>query len=60
METFFFGFQDEELKNSNDTLFICIVGNPIDWINSLYRNPHHIPRHNKKLYLQWNKNPVIL
>jgi hypothetical protein len=36
----FFGFSD--LKNSDDTLFICIVRHPIDWINSLYRTPHHI------------------
>jgi len=29
-------------KNSDDTLFICIVRNPVDWINSFYRNPHHM------------------
>lgn len=31
----FFGFN--ELKNSDDTLFICIVRNLPDWINSFYR-----------------------
>ena len=36
----FFGFND--LLNSDDTLFICIVRNPIDWINSLYKNKHHL------------------
>lgn len=39
----FFGFQDEKLKNSDDTLFICIVRNPVDWVNSFYREKHHLP-----------------
>ena len=37
----FFGFHD--LKNSDDTLFIGIIRNPYDWINSLYRDKHHLP-----------------
>lgn len=41
----FFGFND--LKNSNDTLFIGIIRNPYDWLNSLYRDQHHLP-HNFK------------
>ena len=39
----FFGFQDDKLKNSDDTLFICIVRNLPDWINSFYREKHHLP-----------------
>jgi hypothetical protein len=39
----FFGFQDDKLKDSDDTLFICIVRNPFEWINSFYRTPHHLP-----------------
>ena len=38
----FFGFQDDRLKNSDDTLFICIVRNLSDWINSFYREMHHL------------------
>jgi hypothetical protein len=38
----FFGFHDEMLKKSNKTLFICIIRGPNKWINSLYRNPHHL------------------
>lgn len=38
----FFGFQDEKLLNSDDILFICIVRNLPDWINSLYREKHHL------------------
>lgn len=41
----FFGFNN--FNNSDDTLFICIVRNPIDWINSLYRTPWHISENNK-------------
>ena len=50
----FFGFHD--LSNSDNTLFVCIIRNPIDWINSLYRTPHHIPHHlleNKDSFLNY-------
>lgn len=33
--------------NNNDTsdiLFICIVRNVKDWLNSLYKTPHHLPQ----------------
>ena len=39
----FFGFQDDLLENSDNTLFICIVRNLPDWINSFYREKHHLP-----------------
>ena len=38
----FFGFIDT--SNSDDTLFIGIVRNLTDWVNSLYRERHHLPR----------------
>ena len=37
----FFGFND--LSNSDDTLFIGIVRNIYDWVNSLYRDKYHLP-----------------
>jgi hypothetical protein len=37
----FFGFND--LTNTDDVLFIGIVRNLTDWINSLYREKHHLP-----------------
>ena len=46
----FFGFQDDTLKNSDDTLFLCIVRNPVDWMNSFFRNPHHLPLNYKPIY----------
>jgi hypothetical protein len=45
----FFGNYD--FKNNdeeNNTLFICIVRDPVEWINSLYTNKHHIPLENSK------------
>ena len=39
----FFGFDD--LTNSDEVLFIGIVRNLNDWINSLYRERHHVPLH---------------
>jgi hypothetical protein len=37
----FFGHDD--LSHSDDTLFIGIIRNIEDWINSLYREKHHLP-----------------
>jgi hypothetical protein len=42
----FFGFDD--LTNKDNILFIGIVRNLYDWINSLYREKHHLPTHLKK------------
>lgn len=39
----FFGYSD--LSNTEDVLFIGIVRNVEDWVNSLYRNKYHLPRH---------------
>jgi hypothetical protein len=39
----FFGFHD--LKNSDDVLFLGIIRNLHDWINSLCRDPHHLSSH---------------
>jgi hypothetical protein len=38
----FFGFND--LSNSDNTLFIGLIRNPYDWLNSLYREQHHLPK----------------
>lgn len=37
----FFGFNN--LDNTDDVLFIGIIRNIVDWINSLYREKHHLP-----------------
>ncbi len=37
----FFGFQD--LRDADDVLFIGIVRNVHDWINSMFREKHHLP-----------------
>lgn len=36
----FFGFN--EYDNSDDTLFISIIRDPVDWLNSFFRNPHQL------------------
>ena len=43
----FFGIYDDLIKDSDDTLFICIVRNLPDWINSFYRSPYHLPKNLK-------------
>ena len=61
----FFGFND--LSNSNDTLFIGIIRHPYDWINSLYRERHHLPKHfenietflNDEIYSLDNNNEIM-
>lgn len=48
----FFGFQD--LKNSDNTLFICIVRHYHSWINSFYKKQWHLSpeqRRSKKNFL---------
>jgi hypothetical protein len=39
----FFGFHDEQLKHSDDVLFICIIRDITDWMNSFFREKHHLP-----------------
>ena len=36
-----FGFED--LKNADNILFIGIIREPIEWINSFKNKPHHVP-----------------
>lgn len=37
----FFGFN--KFENTDHVLFVCIVRNPTDWFNSLFKTPYHIP-----------------
>lgn len=52
----FFGFRDfRDLSTSEDVLFIGIVRNIYDWINSFYREKHHLPNsitENEDTFLQ--------
>ena len=41
----FFGFEQDRLRNSDDTLFICIVRDIEEWLNSFYRAKWHIAPH---------------
>ena len=43
----FFGHND--LSNNDDTLFIAIVRNPYDWLNSMYKTPYHIEHMNRNI-----------
>ena len=44
----FFGYYDFQHNYKEDeTLFICIIRNPITWINSFYKEKHHIPNENR-------------
>jgi hypothetical protein len=53
----FFGHSD--LSNSDDTLFICITRNPVDWLNSLYLTPHHL-HYDKKYNVDTFLNSTIV
>jgi len=39
----FFGHKQLDKLDTSDTLFICIVRHPITWLNSFFREQHHIP-----------------
>lgn len=46
----FFGFYDFKKNEEEDqTLFIGIVRHPVTWIDSFYKNQHHIPNQPKPL-----------
>jgi len=54
----FFGFHVFNNKELEDeTLFIGIIRNPITWIDSFYKKPHHIPLNNKNNINAFLKNP---
>ena len=44
----FFCFDDYSNKNTEDTLFIGIIRNPIYWLNSFSKEQYHVPEHNRK------------
>jgi hypothetical protein len=61
----FFGFSN--LTKSDDTIFFGIVRSPIEWIDSFFKNPYHVPPQNKhirnflfnKFYSIDDKNELI-
>ena len=55
----FFGFEQDKLKVSDDTLFICIVRDIDSWINSFFRNMYHLPLKYKKIPIE-NKKTMFL
>ena len=47
-------FGSDNLKNSDNTLFIGITKNPYDWLNSFYRDQHHLPPEFKNIHCYLN------
>lgn len=48
-EKHFFGFGELiNIPRLDETLVICVVRNPIDWIDSFFKRLHHVPPENKK------------
>lgn len=41
----FMGWSNEAIAKSNDTLFLCLVRNPYDWLIALFNSKHHVPFH---------------
>ena len=48
-------FINQNLSNSDDTLFICIVRNPYDWINSFFKCQYNLPSEFKNKFNFFNK-----
>ena len=36
------GFNDEKIKNANNTIFFCISRNVFDWCTAMHQEPHHV------------------
>lgn len=47
--THFFGFYDYTLMFTEETLFLCIVRDPVDWLNAFYKKPQYVPLENQEL-----------
>lgn len=47
--THFFGFYDFKNIFTEQTLFLCIVRDPVDWLNAFYQNPQYVPLENQEL-----------
>ena len=45
---FFGNYKFEKNDEENNTLFIGIIRDPIEWIDSFYKKLHHVPLNNKK------------
>ena len=56
-------FGHHQFKNNekeDETLFLGIIRNPITWIDSFFKNPHHLPLSNKTLFGLFNAFAVGL
>ena len=47
--THFFGFYDFKNIFTEQTLFLCIVREPVDWLNAFHQNPQYVPLENQEL-----------
>jgi hypothetical protein len=48
----FFGHHDDlEYAAADETLYIALVRHPVDWVDSFYRSPWHVP---KQLLTSWS------
>lgn len=54
----FFGHKDDIYTPDEieTTLFVCLVRDPIEWIDSMYRSQHHVPVENGKNIDSFLKN----
>jgi hypothetical protein len=55
----FFGFDEDKFEDSDDTLFICIVRDIHDWMNSFLMDPHHLPLRYKNIDLHKKKEEFL-
>jgi uncharacterized protein YxjI len=54
----FFGHHNEMVRSAQEVLFLGIVRNPYNWINSMINKPYHAPKQNRKsitdfLFNEW-------
>jgi hypothetical protein len=46
LEKHFFGHS--ELSNNPEMLYICLIRDPVEWIDSFFKRLHHVPSENSK------------
>jgi hypothetical protein len=47
------------LDDSDDTLFLVIHRNPLDWLRSLHARPHHAPGHTNLCFSEFLRKPWL-
>lgn len=47
----------EDIKKNPDRIYLCVVRDPVEWVDSFFKRLHHVPPENKKSIESFIRNP---